>query len=185
MFYLSKTVQGTVRNWWISLIVGMLSLAFGIILISQPVDNLCTFSYVFTIGFIAIGILEIIFALCNNDFIIGWGWGLANGILDILLGVMLFIPKVTPLMLVYIVGFWIMTKSICGIGISCDLKRLLVDRWNWLLLLSIVCLLFSFVFIVSPMLTSKFMVITAAIAFILYGIFRICLSKIFKSLKNK
>lgn len=184
MFYLSKTVQGTVRNWWISLIVGILSLALGVILIFQPMNYLCTFAHLFMISFVVTGIFEIVFALRNNDFIIGWGWGLANGILDILLGVMLFIPKITPLMMVYIIGFWIMTKAICGIGISCDLKRILVDKWNKLLLLTTVCLLFSFVFIVSPMLTSKFIVITAAIAFILYGIFRIWLSQIFKSLKK-
>jgi uncharacterized membrane protein HdeD (DUF308 family) len=185
MFYLLKTVQGTVRNWWMSLIIGILSLLFGVIFILQSVDGLCTLTYLFTIGFTITGIFEIVFALSNNDFITGWGWGLAGGILDILLGVMLlFTPGATPTMMVYIVGFWIMYKSICGIGISCDLKRLLVDGWNWLLILSILCLLLSFTFILSPMLTSKFILITAVVAFFLYAVFRIYLSIKFKSLKD-
>ena len=185
MFYLSKTVQGTVRNWWMSLIIGVLSLLFGVIFILQSVDGLCTLTYLFTLGFTVAGIFEIVFAFSNNNFIIGWGWGLAGGILDILLGVMLlFTQDATPSMMVYIVGFWVMYKSICGIGISCDLKRLLVDGWNRLLILSILCLLLSFIFIVSPMLTSEFIIVIAAIAFILYGIFRIYLSIKFKSLKN-
>ncbi len=185
MIYLSKTVQGTVKNWWVSLVVGVLLLMLGVIFIFHPPDALFSLTYLFTVCLVVVGIFEIVFSVNNKDFITGWGWGFAYGILDILIGIILiFIPVATPLTMVYFIGFWIMFQSIWGIGVSSDLQRILVEGWSRLFFLSVLCLLLSFLFIISFILMSEFTVLIAAFAFIIYGIFRIYLSIKFKSLQD-
>lgn len=184
---LLDTARAAVKNWWMSLIIGILSIVLGILFIAKPIDGFITLAIVFVVSFFVAGLFEIIFAISNRQVLNGWGWTLVSGIIDILLGILLIqIPESTPYIMVYFVGFWIMFQSIWGIGMSCDLQRVGVSGWRWLLALAILGLLFSFIFIASPIYyTSGFILALAAVAFIMYGIFRIYLSIKLKSFKNK
>lgn len=184
---LLHTARVAVKNWWISLLVGVLSIVLGVLFIAYPVDGFATLSIMFVISFFVAGLLEIIFSISNRHSIDGWGWTLASGIIDILFGVLLlYIPLSTPFIMIYFVGFWIMFQSVWGIGVSCDLQRAGVPDWGWLLALAILGLIFSFVFLMSPIYyTSGFVLALAAVGFIVYGIFRIYLSSKLKSFKNK
>lgn len=183
---LIQTARSAVKNWWVSLVIGILSFGLGIIFIVKPIDALITLSIFFVAGFLAAGLCEIIFALTNKDSLNGWGWTLTSGIIDTLLGILLlFIPAETPIIMIYFVGFWIMFQSIWAIGMSCDLQKMQVSGWGWLLALAILGIIFSFIFIMSPVFASGFIVAMAAVAFIMYGIFRVYLSFKFKSLKDK
>ncbi len=183
---LSRTAQEAVKNWWISIIIGILSLILGFIFIYQPFDALATLVIFFVIGFFIAGIFEIVFALSNKDYITGWGWSLVIGIIDILLGILLVsTPLLTPIAMIYFFGFWVMFQSIWGIGISVDLQQIGAKGWVWLLILSILGVLCSFVFLLSPSIAPGFIISMAAVAFFVYGIFRIYLGIRLKSLKNE
>jgi len=185
---LISTARAAVKNWWVSLIIGILSLIFGIAFIFQPIDALFTLVALFVVGFFVAGICEIIFAITNKDSINGWAWALATGIIDILLGILLLsIPTATPVIMVYFVGFWIMFQSIWAIGMAIDILKLGVkdSGWEWLLALAISGIIFSFIFIISPVFSSGFIVIMATISFIVYGIYKIYLAIQLQSLKNK
>lgn len=182
---LIESVKQAMKYWWMSLIVGVLAIILGILFIANPFTGLATLAILFTIGFIVSGLLEIIFAVSNRDTHNGWGWTLASGIIDLLLGILLIsYPIVTIEVMIFFVGFYIMFQSIWAIGSSVELQRAGVKGWGWLLAMAILGIIFSFIFIMSPVFGGSVIVAFASIAFIIYGIFRIYLSFRYKAMKN-
>lgn len=183
---LSDMVNGTVKYWWISILTGILAIVLGILFILHPGNALMTVAMLFAIGFFVNGIFEIAFSIANRDSIKGWGWNLAGGIIDVMLGTLLLtLPGMTVAILIYFVGFWILFRSIWGIGASIDLQTYGVKGWGWLLFLAILGVLFSFAFIMSPAFGGAYIVAFAAIGFIFYGVFKIMMGCKMKSFKNK
>ncbi len=181
---LYKSVKNAVKYWWVSLLIGLLSIILGIWCMTTPDTTLVAISIVFVVGFIVSGIFEIIFAISNKDVIDGWGWTLASGIIDLVLGIILVtlpIPVIATV-LIYFVGFWIMFRSIWAIGTAFELKQYGVKGWGWFLALAIAAMLFSIVFILSPVISGAFIIALVSVSFLLYGVFRIYLAFKYKSL---
>jgi len=180
-----ELVKGKVKNWWVSLIVGVIAIALGVCCLLTPGVTLATLTYVFIFAFFISGIFEIFFSISNRKIINGWGWFLASGIIEFLLGVMLLLLPLSFItaMLAYLVGFWIMFRSIWMIGESVELQQMGVKGWGWLLSIGIICLIFSFIFLISPMMfKGTFIVAFASVALFIYGIFRVILSFKLRSL---
>jgi len=183
---LSKIVYETLNNWWLSLIIGVLSLLLGIVFILQLSDLSFSLTYFFITGFFMVGMGEIAFTVVNQDYIPSWGLGLVSGILDILLGIiLLLIPLSDPLIIAFFIGFWGIFHSIWAIEVLRRLNILGIKGSGYLLFLYILCFLFSFALVISPIYISAFTIIMGAYPFIVYGIFRIYLSIKFRSFKNE
>ncbi len=168
------TVQRAARNWWVSVLIGVLALALGIWCLFAPGATLAALSLVFVVGFIISGILEIVFAVTNRG-LDGWGWSLAGGIVDLLIGIALAVLPlaVITVVLIWFVGFWLLIRSILGIGMAADLHRWGVR--GWLLAVAILGVVAAFLFFLSPAFGGGTIVWLAACAFVFYGIFRIWL----------
>lgn len=174
------------KNWWISVLIGILAIGLGIIFIVSPLSSMLTLALLFAYGFILSGILEIAFSISNRKTLNGWGWNLTSGLIDLFIGIMLLsIPGMTVMLMIYFVGFWIMFRSIWSIGSSIEMQKNGVKGWGWLLAAAILGVIFALIFIMSPALGGTFIVSLAAISFIIYGIFRIYLGFVLKSIKNK
>jgi uncharacterized membrane protein HdeD (DUF308 family) len=175
------------KYWWASLLIGILAIAIGIWCLLTPDVTLVALTMLFIVAFFITGIIDIVYAITNRNILLGWGWNLAGGIIDIILGillVMLPLPLITTF-LVYFVGFWILFRSVWTIGTSIDLQKMGVKGWGWLLALAIIGILFSILFILSPIFSGAFIVAFISIAFMVYGIFRIYYSFKLKSVNNK
>ncbi len=183
---LLNSAKKAVKNWWVSLVIGILSLIVGFWCLLTPDSTLVALTLLFIIVFLVGGILEISFAISNRKTLTGWGFSLTGGIIDLLFGILLlaFPLPITTMFLIYFVGFWIMFRSIWGIGASVDLQNTGVKGWGWLLAFAIIGVLFSIIFILSPVFGAGFIIAFASIAFISYGIFRIYLAIKLKSLHN-
>lgn len=163
------------RYWWTSLIVGILAIILSIWCLATPLVTLFTITYIFIIGLILSGIIDIISAVFNRKTS-GWGWTLAGGIIDILLGLLLVtlpLPMVTSI-LIFLIGFWILFRSIWTIGIAVDLNK--YANASFLLVLGILSLLFAVFYLFSPIFNGVAVVSLISIAFLFYGVFRIVLS---------
>lgn len=173
------------KNWWISVLMGLLAIALGIIFVTSPLSSMLTLALLFAWGFILSGVLEVVFSISNRKTLNGWGWNFVSGLIDLFIGVVLLtMPGLTVMLMVYFVGFWIMFKSIWAIGSSIELQKAGVKGWGWLLTAAILGIIFSFIFIMSPVFGGTFIVSFAAISFIVYGIFRIYQGFVLKSIKN-
>lgn len=173
-----KIESDGIKYWWISLLAGLLSVVVGIWCLVTPGESLIALTTVFICILVAAGICNIAFAAMNSRRSAGWGWTLTRGILELLLGIWLLalpLPVVAET-LVLLVGFWILFYAVLGIGEACELQRFGVRGWGWLLACSILCLLFSFVYLVTPAYGGIFIVLYAGLSFLFYGVFRIALA---------
>ena len=113
-----------VKNWWMSLLLGLLYIAVALCLLFAPVSSYVALSVIFSISILVSGILEIFFAAGNKKTISSWGWYLAGGIIDLLIGIYLvFYPLVSMELIPFIVAFWLMFRGFTLCGYSTDLKR--------------------------------------------------------------
>lgn len=167
-----------IKYWWISLIVGLFSLAVGIGCFVTPKGSLVMLTMLFVATLLAGGILNILFAATNCKRISYWSWSLARGIIEVLLGiwlVLLPLPVVTT-GLIFLIGFWMLFHSIIGIGESCELQQYEIKGWGWLLACNILSLIFSFIYLMSPVFGGLFVVFYLGFSFVFYGIFRFVLA---------
>ncbi len=182
---LFEELKSSVKNWWVSLIVGILFVVFALILMYQPVDAFVALSLFFSICIFVCGVFEILFAFTNKGTLPGWGWYLTCGIIDLLIGIFLMCrPEVSMLMIPMIIAFWLMFRGITAVGLSIDLQRFGSKNWGWYLVFGILAVLCSLGIIVIPAAGALTAVYMAAFAFLFIGVFRIMLSFDLKNLKE-
>lgn len=142
-----------------------------------PLESYITLSILFAFTFLVTGIIEIIYAISNRHIADNWGWSLAGGIIDLIVGVLLVSkPGVSMIALPFFVGFAIMFRSIMAIGWSIELKRMGIVNWGYLLVIGILGLIFAFIMIWNPLFGGMTIVFYTALAFILIGAFQVYLS---------
>nr|WP_292966360.1 MULTISPECIES: DUF308 domain-containing protein [unclassified Allomuricauda] len=170
------SAQKAIKNWWISILIGLLYIFVGIWVIRTPLESYISLSIIFSVFIFVSGIFQIIFSISNKNEMKDWGWYLAGGILDLVIGILLLAhPLMTMAILPLYVGFWLLFQSILSIGLSFQLKAAGIPQWGWLLFWSIVTLLFSFLLLANPLFASLSIVYMTAFALITAGIFRIFL----------
>jgi len=131
------------------------------------------------------GILEIAFAIANRKGLNNWGWSLASGIIDFLIGILLVSqPAISILILPFYVGFAILFRSVMAMGWAFELKKRAVSDWGYLLAVGILGLLFSFILLWNPLFAGMTIVIYTGWAFIIIGSFQIYLSFRLKKLSK-
>lgn len=192
-----STIVGTlstdIKNWWWFIIKGLLLIITGIAIFSRPLEGYVGLSVLFSMVILGSGFAQIFFAYSNRDALKGWGWTLASGILDLVIGIFLLTyPLVTMATLPYILGFWLIFRSVYLIGASFDLKSLGVPDWGWLLFGGIVSTVLGWLVLYYPGAGVVSIIYVSGSAFLVAGIFNLYLSaklksvnKAFKGVKEK
>ena len=99
-------LQQSVKNWWVSLLLGILYIGVAICLMFAPLSSYVALSIIFSISMLISGILEILFAI-SNKHVSSWGWYLAGGIIDLLIGIYLVAyPMVSMEVIPFLIPFW-------------------------------------------------------------------------------
>lgn len=181
--HLLSTFKKAVKNWWISLLVGIIAVIVGIVCMLTPFTTFTAITLLFVFSFFAGGISEIVFAISNKDVINNWGWTLAMGIIDLLFAIFLLANlSIAPIMLCYFIAFWILIQSIWGIGMALDLQSIKNSGWGWILALSILSVFASIILLFQPAIAGLFAAYIISFGFIFYGILRIFLAFKLKNL---
>ncbi len=103
--------------WWVILIAGIVTLAFGFIIIFWPLMTASFLVIFFGVLAIVFGIAALIrsFALIKRERT--WWILLIEGILSILLGIMVLIwPLPTTVIMIYFIGAWLIVTGITSIA---------------------------------------------------------------------
>lgn len=180
-----SSAQSAIKNWWISLLIGVLYIIAGVWVFQTPLASYISLSILFSAFILVSGVFQIAFAISNRNEIQGWGWYLAGGIIDLIIGILLIThPLMTMAILPFYVGFWLLFQGFMAIGLSFQLKSVSVPSWGWLLFLGILTLLFSFLLLANPVFAGLSIVYMTAMAFVTAGVFRIILAFNLKKLKN-
>ena len=124
--------------------------------------------------------------LQTEKIIYNWGWNLAGGIIDLLIGILLLAnPGLSVVFLLFYVGFALIFRAIMTIGWAVYLNKLGFRNWGWVLFAGIIGLLFSFLLLWNPAITGLVIVIYLSVAFIMLGTAQIILSLRLKQLNKK
>lgn len=171
-----ENYRGTYKYWWIMLIIGILSILCGIWVFRNPVESYFALAVYFCIMFILFGVGEIVNAF-SNQRVRNWGWGLAIGILDLIIGFILLANLGWAIdILPFAVGFILMFLGIDFIGWSTQMQTLHIPNWGWVLAGGILTLIFSFLIIFHPLFGVFNIIIWTGLAFIFGGISAILFS---------
>ena len=175
-----------VKNWWLSLLVGLLYIIVAIYLMFAPLASYVALSILFSVSMFVSGLFEIAFALANKKGISSWGWYLAGGIIDLILGIFLMAsPGLSMEVLPFVLAFWLMFRGFSATGYSMDLKRYGTRNWGWYMVFGILAILCSIGVIWQPALGAFTLVYMIAYALLIIGIFRVMLSFELKSLHKR
>ena len=101
-------IQHSVKNWWASLLLGIVYIIVALWLMFAPLSSYVALSIVFSISMLISGILEILFAVSNRKGVPSWGWYIVGGIIDVILGIYLIAyPMVSMEVIPFIIRFYI------------------------------------------------------------------------------
>ena len=179
-------MEYAVKNWWLSLLVGLLYIIVAIYLMFAPLASYVALSILFSVSMFVSGLFEIAFALANKKGISSWGWYLAGGIIDLILGIFLMAsPGLSMEVLPFVLAFWLMFRGFSATGYSMDLKRYGTRNWGWYMVFGILAILCSIGVIWQPALGAFTLVYMIAYALLIIGIFRVMLSFELKSLHKR
>jgi len=180
-----KTVRTQTKYWWLMLFAGVLLIGLGVWILASPVASYLSLSLVFAAGMVMTGSFEVIFSITNYKDVQGWGWTLAGGLVDLVLGVyLLYYPLLTMIVLPLIMGFWMLFRGFMAIGSSIELRAYGILDWGWLLFTGVMIILVALIILGNPLFGVINIVVWTALAFIISGIFRIYLSIKLKKYKD-
>lgn len=175
-----NTYNRTSKYWWLMLIIGIFSVICGIWVFRNPVESYFALAIYFSIMFMMYGIGEIVNAFARTYH--NWGWGLAVGILDLVIGFILLGNLAwTADILPFLVGIILMFVGVGFIAQSAQMQSLRIPRWGWLLTGGILTLLFAFLIIFHPLFGVFNIIVWTGLAFIFGGISAIFYSFALKS----
>lgn len=151
MSQIISAVRNNVKYWWLYLLNGIIFLIAGFIVFSNPFSSYVLLSIFFSISLFITGISEIAFALSNKNAHTGWGWALASGIVDVVMGgILIGYPAISMAVLPLFLAFWFMFRGISLIGFSIQLQADSIPNWGWLLVGGILLIIIAIVILDNP-----------------------------------
>ncbi len=140
------------RNWWLIALRGAFAILFGAIALIAPGATLLTLVIFFSAYMLVDGIAEIVAAVRAAERHERWGYLLAAGAINILVGVLAFLmPGSALVAFVYLIAAWALVTGALMIAAA---FRLHLDhgRW-WLGIGGALSVLFAIALIASPALS--------------------------------
>ena len=182
---ISKAVS-TVKHWWLLLIVGILLIVGSIWVFFTPLEGYVALAWLFSILVLANGISYVYLSIANRKVLEGWGWYLAGGIFEMIIGfVLISYPEISMAILPLVLGFWFMFRGAQIIAASLELKEYGVMDWGWLMLFGIALTIVSFFMILEPVFGFFNVIYISSLALLLFGVANIVISLKLKKIKAK
>ena len=87
-------VHKIAKNWWLLLIAGIVYIILGFLVWQHPGETILFVTIYIGIALLISGISMVVLSIGERDGLNNWGWYLATGLVDILLGgIFLFNPQ--------------------------------------------------------------------------------------------
>jgi uncharacterized membrane protein HdeD (DUF308 family) len=112
------------RNWWVFALRAILALAVGVIALVLPGPTLAALVLLVGAYLVVEGVLSLVAALRAARRKRRWGASVAKGVVDLAAGVLtFFLPGLTLLGLVYLLGVWAIFTGVLEIVAGTALRR--------------------------------------------------------------
>ncbi len=180
-----KIIKQTINYWYFSLLAGILLVGVGLWAIIFPRHSIIAVAIVFALTFLIVGLFETVFAISNRKGMINWGWGLALGIINLLIGILLLAnPGISALTLAFYADFVILFQSLSAIIIAFDLKNYRILQWGNLFALGMTGLIIAILLLLNPNFTNVVIVVFLGLSLIIDGVISIYFSLKLKQIKS-
>ncbi|MBO5709925.1 MAG: hypothetical protein J6R62_00150, partial [Rikenellaceae bacterium] len=84
--------------------------------------------------------------------VVGRGWVMAGGIIELLLGVILTAaPGITAMTLPLFLGFWLLIRSFALMGVGADMSSIRIRGSGWTMFSGVVLMLFAIIIVMQPL----------------------------------
>lgn len=160
--------------WWLSLIIGILSLIVAFLSLKEPLVTLQLLTFFFIVFFFVGGISQITFALMNWQSSGRSTWILVDGVLNLAFAIiMIVLPAERYEIFIYFIAFYLLFQSITAIMFSISLSKIPNSGWVIYLIAAIIAFFIAIVLILQPEVTSLFIDMLFALTLIWYGVYKI------------
>jgi uncharacterized membrane protein HdeD (DUF308 family) len=110
-------------HWWSLLIVGPLQIVLGLAVFAEPTAGALTLAFLFAIGMMMTGALEIASAIALRAHMKNEFWSILLGLVTLGFGIyVVFYPGLGLLSLVYTVGFYALSAGVLLVGLAFRLR---------------------------------------------------------------
>ncbi len=117
------------RNWWIVALRGVLAIIFGVLIIAWPAIALQTLVLLFGAYVLVDGIFAIISAFQHREHP-HWWVTLLEGLVGVIAGLLtFFLPGITALSLVLLIGAWALVTGILEIITAIRMRNVITSEW--------------------------------------------------------
>lgn len=143
-------VNQLAKYWWLLVIRGILSILFGIAVISWPGMSLAILILLFGIFSLVNGIILLIFGILSIARAKNWWFLVLEGVIDIIVGgFILDWPGLTLLLLASVAGFWLLLTGFTQLATAVVVRKEIENEWL-LALGGVLSIVLGFVFIGRP-----------------------------------
>ena len=169
--------EATSKNWWLVLIKGIILIILAFVIFRHPVGTLVGITFYMGIGLLLTGIVLIIAAIAARNDMENWGWRLAEGILDALIGFMFLAnPGITAAVIPFLIGFWAVFYGILLFVDSFGSKKAGNKNWWLELIAGILTAIFGYIIAFNPVISLLTITTLIGISLLIVGVFNIVLS---------
>jgi len=175
-------MNNTSKYWWIPAIIGLLFISFGALVVKKPVESFYAFSIFIGISLIVSGAAEIYFFSRVRKEVADWSWFTFGGVVDVLLGIILITnPKIILIIFTLLISLLLFYRALHLIKRAMAMKQTKNKNWIWVLIAGILILGLTLLLIVKPEIIGAALAFWIAIAFIVFGVYRLYLAFVLKS----
>lgn len=168
---MKNLLKDTMKKWWIVLVLGVLSLAFGCYCVANPALAAEAFSGLIIAYFIASGIVEAAAILYFRNLIPAWGWNFAGALLSVILGILVATtPGSKELLMLMLFASAFFMEAANKISLSFMMKRTGIAHWLLVLLSGILTAVMAGILVAEPAVTFLSIGVLLGCSFIFNGV---------------
>ncbi len=139
-----------VKNWKLTLVMGIVLLVLGIVVFFHPADSYLTLSILFGVVVLLSGVLEIYYG-ANTPGAGDRTASIAAGAVEIILGLWLFsAPILLMSALPFVLGFWLLYRGSRALAAASDMRAEGVKRTGWITLWGALVMVGAFFVLFHP-----------------------------------
>ena len=160
------------RSWWVSLLFGLIAIAFGLYTMAQPFQALVAMAWAFGILALADGIASLL-ALFDRRVAIPKVWLLFYAVASIAFGLVAVAnPKATAGILFLMLAFWLILAGVFRIVFAIRVRKEMVGEWL-VALSGALAIVLGILFLRNPMIGLFTTAVWIGIGALFYGVAQI------------
>lgn len=181
---LTNRAGRAVQHWWLLMLAGIFSIAFGIAVFVFPLQSYVILSIIAGILMLFVGAAQLIIASTSGNYLAMRGYMLVGGVIDLILGILLCVyPGVTMALLPVMLGIWMMYHAFMTIAFGGDLETFRVKGSGWTVFGGILLLILSFIVLVNPFSAGiATVIVLAGVGLLVFGFLLCWAAMIFKDI---